>query len=97
MNYTHQQMQAALAGQGVALARLAMVHEAVENGDLIEPFGAQGRRWAPWCYWLLPLGGAGAQPRPEVLAFSAWVQQQAALTRQAIGDTPDPEAEIDSD
>jgi len=97
MNYTHQQMQAALAGQGVALARLAMVHDAVAQGDLIEPFGPQGRRWAPWCYWLLPLGGAGVQPRPEVQAFSAWVQQQAALTRQAIGDTPDPEAEVDSD
>ena len=98
VNYTHQQVQAALAGQGVALARLAMVHDALARGDLVEPFGAGGRRWAEPCYWLVPLvppggrTGAAAQ-RPEVRAFSDWVLAQAALTRQAIGDVADPEAE----
>ncbi|PXW97912.1 LysR family transcriptional regulator [Sphaerotilus hippei] len=87
MNYTHQQTQAAIAGQGVALARLAMVHDVLERGDLIEPFGAAGRRWSTWCYWLVPL--AGGSRRPEVEAFTRWVLEEAALTRQAIGDAPD--------
>jgi LysR family glycine cleavage system transcriptional activator len=93
VNYTHQQVQAALAGQGVALARLAMVHDVVERGDLVEPFGRSGRQWASPCYWLVSLGGARLQRRPEVVAFSDWVLMQAALTRQAVGDITDPEAD----
>ena len=93
VNYTHQQVQAALAGQGVALARLAMVHDVVERGDLVEPFGQTGRLWASPGYWLVRLGGPDARQRPEVQSFSDWVLAQAALTRQAIGDVADPEAE----
>jgi len=29
--------------------------------------------------------------RPEVKAFYNWLTEQAALTRQAIGDVPDPD------
>jgi len=94
VNYTHQQVQAALAGQGVALARLAMVHDVVERGDLVEPFGHAGRLWASPCYWLVRLGGPDARQRPEVQSFSDWVLTQAALTRQAIGDVADPEDEM---
>lgn len=97
VNYTHQQVQAALAGQGVALARLALVHDALARGDLVEPFGAQGRRWAEPCYWLVPLGDAATAGRPEVRAFTDWVLAQAALTRAAIGDVPDPEADVHVD
>ncbi|HEV7914231.1 MAG TPA: LysR family transcriptional regulator, partial [Albitalea sp.] len=43
LNFTYQQVQAALAGQGVALARVALVAEQLERGDLVEPFGAAGR------------------------------------------------------
>jgi LysR family transcriptional regulator, glycine cleavage system transcriptional activator len=95
MNYTHQQVQAALAGQGVALARLPMVHDALARGDLIEPFGLSGRRWSQWCYWLLRLAGAG--DRPEAQAFGQWVQAQAALTRAAIGDHPDVDSTAQGD
>ena len=97
MNYTHQQMQAALAGQGVALARLPMVHDTLARGDLIEPFGRSARLWSPWCYWLLPLAGAGDPPRPEVQALTDWVLLQSARTRAAIGDLPDAEAEAMAD
>lgn len=96
-NYTHQQMQAALAGQGVALARLAMVHDALAQGDLVEPFGMGGRRWAEPCYWLVPMGDEGQALRPEVQAFTDWVLAQAALTRAAIGDEPDPEMNVHVD
>lgn len=91
VNYTHQQVQGALAGQGVALAWLGLVHETLARGDLIEPFGPAGRRWAESCYWLIRLGGATLHRRAEVDDFCDWVLVQAALTRQAIGDTPDPE------
>lgn len=102
VNYTHQQVQAALAGQGVALARLAMAHDALARGDLIEPFGTAGRRWAEPCYWLVPLvpplrSGVVAAPRPEVRAFTEWVLAQAALTRLAIGDVADPEVDAHVD
>lgn len=94
MNYTLQQIQAALAGQGVALARLSLVAESMANGDLIEPFGPAGRQWSALCYWLVPLGGS---TRPEVAAFSQWVLAQAAVTRLAIGDGPDAETLVDAD
>jgi len=81
----------------VALARLAMVHEALARGDLVEPFGPSGRRWAEPCYWLVPLGGAVVAQRPEVRAFSDWVLAQAALTRVAIGDVADPELDAHVD
>jgi LysR family glycine cleavage system transcriptional activator len=42
LNFTYQQIQAALAGQGVALARVALVHETLARGELVEPFGAAG-------------------------------------------------------
>lgn len=93
VNFNHQQVQAALAGQGVALARLPMVHDALARGDLIEPFGPALRLHTAWCYWFVPLGAAQAARRPEVQSFGNWVRAQAALTRTAIGDVPDAEAE----
>ncbi len=82
LNYTHQQVQGALAGQGVALARLALVHEQVARGELVEPFGPAGRLPGPAAYWLLPL--PGARLRPELRAFIAWVRGKAAVTRMAL-------------
>ncbi len=82
LNYTHQQVQGALAGQGVALARLALVHEQVARGELVEPFGPAGRLPGPAAYWLLPL--PGARLRPELRAFIAWVRGEAAVTRMAL-------------
>ena len=86
LNFTYQQVQAALAGQGVALARLALVFEALQRGELVEPFGASGRQASPYAYWLVVLPSSSA--RPEVQRFCAWVQAQAALTRLAISEEP---------
>ena len=84
LNYTHQQVQGALAGQGVALARMALVHDPLARGELVEPFGAAGRLPGPAAYWLLVL--PGARLRPELRAFIAWVRAEAALTRAALGE-----------
>ncbi len=82
LNYTYQQIQAALAGQGVALARMALVHESLARGELVEPFGTERRTVSPFGYWLVPW--KGRQATPQLQAFETWILQQAAQTRAAI-------------
>jgi LysR family glycine cleavage system transcriptional activator len=84
LNFTYQQVQAALAGQGVALARLALVLEALERGELVEPFGAGARVSSPYAYWLIP--SRAAQPRPELTQLQDWLLAQAAASRRALGE-----------
>jgi len=84
LNFTYQQVQAALAGQGVALARVALVYEALARGELVEPFGPGGRTTSPYAYWLVV--PPGNRSRPEVKQFCDWVEAQAALTRAATGE-----------
>jgi LysR family glycine cleavage system transcriptional activator len=90
LNYTHQQVQAALAGQGVALARLALVHDLLERGELVEPFGMRGRLPSVTAYWLVPT--LGARLRPELRAAIEWIRTQAAITRAALGEDAAPRA-----
>ncbi|GAB4119826.1 MAG: LysR substrate-binding domain-containing protein [Rubrivivax sp.] len=82
LNYTHQQIQAALAGQGIALARWCMAGEAIERGELVEPFGAAGRIGSPFGYWLVRWPARRQQP--EVQDFDAWVLEEARATQAAI-------------
>jgi LysR family transcriptional regulator, glycine cleavage system transcriptional activator len=84
MNFTYQQVQAALAGQGVALARVALVAEPLARGDLVEPFGAAGRISSHYAYWLIT--APASHSRSEVAQFCAWVQERAAQTRQTLGE-----------
>ena len=83
LNFTYQQVQAALAGHGVALARVPLVFEALQRGELVEPFGEAGRITSPFSYWMLIARGSLA--RPEVAQFAAWVEAEAAATREAVG------------
>ena len=83
LNYAHQIAQAALAGQGVALARVPLVADALAGGDLIEVLPEQ-RMDSPLAYWLLVGPRSGA--RPEVQAFCDWMREQAALTREVLGE-----------
>ncbi len=87
-NYANQIVQAALTGQGVALARLPLVAESLASGDLVEPL-PHTRLDSPLVYWLIV--APRSVQRPEVKAFCDWLLQQAALTREAIGDVPDPD------
>lgn len=86
LNFTHQQVQGALAGQGVALARIALVHDLLERGELVELFGGRCRIAASAAYYLiqLPL----APQRAELRLFVDWVRAEAALTRKALGGAP---------
>lgn len=87
-NYAYQMVQAALAGQGVVLARMPMVAENLANGDLTEPL-PHLRMDSPMAYWLI-IGPRSAQ-RPETRAFCDWLMAQSKVTRQTIGEVPDPD------
>ncbi|RZI77860.1 MAG: LysR family transcriptional regulator [Variovorax sp.] len=87
-NYAYQMVQAALTGQGVVLARSSLIAESLANGDLIEVLPQQ-RLDSPMAYWLI-VGPRNAL-RPEITAFCDWLQQQATITRQTIGEVPDPD------
>jgi LysR family transcriptional regulator, glycine cleavage system transcriptional activator len=94
LNYTYQQVQAALAGQGVALARVALVVESLARGELVEPLGPAGRLRSPYAYWLVRW--PGRHDRPGVAAVEAWLLEQAAATRAAVGEAeghPDGQGE----
>jgi LysR family glycine cleavage system transcriptional activator len=85
LNFTYQQIQGALAGQGVALARLPLVYESLARGELVEPFGAAGRLSSPFSYWLVRW--PARRERPVVAAFEAWLLAQAEGTRAALAAT----------
>jgi LysR family transcriptional regulator, glycine cleavage system transcriptional activator len=86
LTYTYQQVQAALAGHGIALARLPLVFEALQRGELVEPFGESGRITSPFSYWMLV--APASRSRPEVAQFTAWVEAEAKATREAVGARP---------
>lgn len=82
-NYAYQNAQAALAGQGVALARLPLVAENLARGDLVEVL-PETRLQTPMAYWMLTAPRAGL--KPEVVAFCEWLKNEASNTRQALGE-----------
>ena len=86
LNFTYQQVQAALAGGGIALGRIAMIGDSLARGDLVEPFGAERRMVSPYAYWLIDLAQHRGERslRLEVSAFAQWLAEQAAVTRQQM-------------
>lgn len=93
-NYAYQMVQAALTGQGVVLARLPLVAESLANGDLIEPL-PKLRMDSPMAYWMVV--GPRSSQRPEIRAFCDWLTVQSRITRQTIGEVPDPDTIDDMD
>jgi LysR family glycine cleavage system transcriptional activator len=86
LNFTYQQVQAALAGGGVALGRLALIGDSLARGDLVEPFGPARRMTSPFAYWLIDVASERGA-RTEVRAFAQWLLEQAQRTREQM-DTP---------
>ncbi len=93
-NYAHQIAQAALTGQGIALARVPLVADSLASGELVEVLPGQ-RMDSPLAYWLIV--GARSAARPEIRAFCTWLHDQARTTRNAIGEGPDPDLADDLD
>ena len=70
---------------------MPLVFEALQRGELVEPFGAAGRIGSPFSYWMLV--APSSRNRSEVMEFGAWVEAQAAATRAAVeasGRAPTP-------
>ena len=86
LNYTHQQVQGALAGQGIALARISLVHDLLQRGELVELFGGRCRIPSAGHYYLFELPHARA--RAEVRDCAAWIRAEATRTRAALGEAP---------
>ena len=81
--YASQIAQAALTGQGVALARMPLVADSLASGDLIEVLPGH-RLDTPMAYYMVV--GPRAALRPEIQAFCEWLLAQAQITRLAIGE-----------
>ncbi len=88
LNYAHQIVQAALTGQGIALCRLPFVANHLASKDLVELLPS-ARLDSPLAYWLVV--AQRSSQRPEVVAFCDWLMAQAAITKEATGETPGSE------
>jgi LysR family transcriptional regulator, glycine cleavage system transcriptional activator len=74
---THMSLQAALAGQGVALGNQVLAGDDLRAGRLVRPLPQQVT--AESSYWFVCPEGAVA--RPCVAAFRAWLLEEAARER----------------
>ena len=70
-------IQAAIAGQGVALTRRAIAQDDLEAGLLVQPFGPTLA--TPWQYRALTLPENA--DRPKVRKFREWLLEEAAKVR----------------
>ena len=84
MNYAHQIVQAALAGQGFALCRMPLVADHLARKDLVELLPSE-RLDTPLSYWLI-VAQRSAQ-KPEVVAFCEWLAVQSKQTRVTTGES----------
>jgi LysR family glycine cleavage system transcriptional activator len=62
--------------------------QAALTGDLVEVL-PHHRMDSPMAYWLI--AGPRSALRPEIKDFCDWLQSQAAVTRETIGEVPDPD------
>lgn len=77
-----QVIQTALAGQGIALARGALIAETLRDGRLVSVLGPPLQ--LDMRYFVLV--SDAARRRPEVQAFVAWVSEEAGRTRQVLAE-----------
>jgi LysR family glycine cleavage system transcriptional activator len=73
-NDTAMALQAAVAGQGVALARQSLVIDDLKTGLLICPFGPEMPTRFSWYFVCAPL----STEQPKVQAFLRWLQNEIA-------------------
>ncbi|MCB9598461.1 MAG: transcriptional regulator, partial [Sandaracinaceae bacterium] len=70
-SHAHMALEAAVAGQGVALGRTTLVARDLAEGRLVQPFAFELE--SGLAYWLLTPRGAARSERVE--AFRAWLQE----------------------
>ncbi|OIQ90997.1 glycine cleavage system transcriptional activator [mine drainage metagenome] len=72
LDFTHQAVQAALAGMGVAMGQMALIRQLLDDGSLVLPLGEA--RPSGYIYHLVRR--VDAAPRAEVDALLRWLQAQ---------------------
>lgn len=77
-------IDAAVDGQGVALARTALVAWDLRKGRLVRPF--ELALAAPYAYWIVCPRGTADQPK--VATFRQWLLDQAAEDASALAQLP---------
>ena len=80
-DYSQQVVQACLSGHGVALSRLPLVADSLARGELVEVL-PRYRLTSPMGYWIVT--SARSKARPEIVAFTTWLLEQAATARHNI-------------
>jgi len=85
-------VQAAIAGQGVALGRSVLVADALADGRLVRPFDIALP--SDYAYYLAL--AKGREGRPKVQAFRDWLMEEAARSEAASGLVEDEEDEGDT-
>ena len=84
LHFSHydQVIQAAVAGQGLALGRMPLVKSLIEDRRLVTPL--RGERYATLtqnrAYWLIVAASAGK--REEVQTFVRWLRAEVAISAQ---------------
>lgn len=73
-------LDAAMAGQGVALAKARLAHNDLKSGRLVRPFGATEQRIAFAYYFICPPNKLAL---PRVKAFKEWLHEEAASEEAA--------------
>ena len=80
-NQYEQAIQAALAGQGIALGRLALVQPMLADGRLVALAPFRADHDASAAYWLLHAPG---EPHRDVETVALWIRQEAAALAAAM-------------
>ncbi|HWK46109.1 MAG TPA: transcriptional regulator GcvA [Stellaceae bacterium] len=78
--YTHMTLQAAAAGQGVALCSSVLVGDGLATGRLVRPFPEVMS--SPYSYWVV--APEASMTRPAVTAFRNWALEEG---RRFLADT----------
>lgn len=73
-------LQAALTGQGIALASRVLMLDDLDAGRLVRPLPQEVRSESS--YWFVC--PEGSETRPRTAAFRAWLQEEAAAERAAM-------------
>jgi DNA-binding transcriptional LysR family regulator len=84
-NQYDQVIQAAVAGQGIALGRLALVEPLLQDGRLVALSTGSPSARAEVAYWLVTAVPAA---RPEVLSVMAWIKAEADESMRAMAEMP---------
>lgn len=79
-NQYDQVIQAALAGQGVALGRLPLIHHLIDEGRLVTLDREAAVPHSQYAYWVLGCRDS----RPAVRAVAEWIVAQARATEKRL-------------